>query len=139
MGPPEPPLEHTRSDVNSNSVVARLDYRRASVLLAADAESPTERWLLASGARLRARVLKVAHHGSRYASTAKWLRAVAPEIAVVSCGAGNDYRHPHAQALQRLAKIGARVYRTDEDGDVSLESDGERIAVATAHAREASR
>ncbi|HZS38963.1 MAG TPA: ComEC/Rec2 family competence protein [Polyangia bacterium] len=131
LGPPEPALAHTRSDVNSNSVVARLDWRRLSVLFAADAEAPAERWLLAERTRLRARVLKVAHHGSRYSSTLRFLRAVAPEIAVVSCGAGNDYGHPHPLALRRLAQVGARVYRTDERGDVLLTSDGDRLEIAT--------
>jgi beta-lactamase superfamily II metal-dependent hydrolase len=130
LGPPSPPLSHTRSDVNANGVVARLDYRRASVLLAADAEAPTERWLLARGAPLRARVLKVAHHGSPHSSTAPFLRAVAPEAAVVSVGALNEYHHPSPATLARLRAVGARIYRTDLDGDVRLESDGEQIAIA---------
>jgi beta-lactamase superfamily II metal-dependent hydrolase len=113
-------------------VVARLDYRRASVLLAGDAEAPTERWLLDGGARLRARVLKVAHHGSRYSSTARFLRAVAPEVAVVSVGAVNDYHHPAPSTLARLRSMGAAIYRTDQDGDVMLESDGERLSIKAA-------
>lgn len=129
LGPPSPPLTHTRSDVNANSVVSRLDYQDASFLFAGDAEAPTERWLLSSGARLRARVLKVAHHGSRYSSTMRFLRAVKPETAVICVGAHNDYHHPSPATIERLRAVGATVYRTDLDGDVQVESDGQRIEV----------
>ena len=135
LGPPEPPLTGTRSDVNSNSIVARLDWRSASVLFTGDAEAPTERWLLARSAKLRARVLKVGHHGSRYSSTPAFLRAVHPEVAVISCGAGNRYGHPHERTLDKLRALGATVYRTDEDGDVIVRSDGETLSVETARAR----
>jgi competence protein ComEC len=132
LGPPEQPLSRTRSDVNANSVVSRIDYRRASILMAADAEAPTERWLLKSGARLDARVLKVAHHGSRYSSTPAFLRAVKPEIAVISAGRGNDYGHPAPETIQHLERLGSRVYRTDEEGSITLESDGEQLQVEVA-------
>jgi beta-lactamase superfamily II metal-dependent hydrolase len=134
LGPPAPPLLHTRSDVNANSVVSRLDYRRASFLFAGDAEKPTEKWLLDSGGRLRARVLKVAHHGSRYSSSMRFLRAVAPETAVICVGAHNDYHHPSPATIARLRTVGATVYRTDLDGDVELETDGDRIEVHTSAA-----
>jgi beta-lactamase superfamily II metal-dependent hydrolase len=139
IGPPSPPLLRTRSDVNANSVVARLDYRRASVLFMGDAEAPTERWLLGSGAPLAARVLKVAHHGSGYSSTLRFLHAVRPEAAVISVGAVNDYHHPSPKTLARLRAVGARVYRTDEDGDAHLVSDGEQITIGTSTAARAAR
>jgi beta-lactamase superfamily II metal-dependent hydrolase len=131
LGPPEPLITGSHSDVNANSVVARLSYGGFSVLLAGDAEAPTETWLLGSGAPLRATVLKVAHHGSRYASSAPFLRAVGARIAVVSVGAGNRYHHPAAATLDRLARAGATVYRTDMDGDVTVESDGTSARVRT--------
>ena len=131
LGPPDPPIVGSRSDVNANSVVARLTYGDVAILFTGDAESPTESWLLASGAELRADVLKVAHHGSRYASGVKLLRAVRPRIAVISAGAGNEYGHPAATTVQRLARAGATVYRTDLDGDVTVETDGASIRVRT--------
>ena len=77
LSPPDPRIARGRSKVNANSVIARLDYRGLAVLFAADAEPETERWLLAcSRARLQARILKVAHHGGRFSSTARFLRAV---------------------------------------------------------------
>ena len=140
LGPPEPLITGSHSDVNANSVVARLTYGGFSVLFAGDAEAPTETWLLTSGATLRAVVLKVAHHGSRYASGAPFLRAVGARIAVISVGAGNRYRHPAAATLGRLARAGATVYRTDMDGDVTIESDGSSdgssVRVQTARGRQ---
>jgi beta-lactamase superfamily II metal-dependent hydrolase len=136
LGPPEPLITGSHSDVNANSVVARLSYDRFSVLFAGDAEAPTESWLLDSGVPLRSVVLKVAHHGSRYASGTPFLRAVGARIAVVSVGAGNRYRHPAAATLDRLARARATVYRTDMDGDVTVESDGAALHVRTTRGRE---
>ena len=139
LGPPSPPIGRSRSNVNANSIVARLDWKHASVLFTGDAEAATERWLLRSGARLRARVLKVAHHGSNLSSTPRFLRAVRPEAAIISVGLLNEYRHPHPATLQRLRAIGAAIYRTDEDGTITLDSDGEQLAFTRAHPLKASR
>jgi competence protein ComEC len=136
VGPPDPAITGSRSDVNANSVVARVQFGSFVVLLAADAEAPTEAWLLASGGDLHATVLKVAHHGSRFASGARFLRAVAPKIAIVSVGASNDYGHPAPETLDRLARGGATIYRTDVDGDVAIETDGTAIKVHAAHGRQ---
>jgi competence protein ComEC len=135
LGPPDPPIVGSRSDVNANSVVARLTFGGVAILFSGDAESPTERWLLGSGAELRADVLKVAHHGSRYASGMKLLRAVRPRIAVISAGAGNEYGHPAPATVERLERAGATVYRTDLDGDVTVETDGASIHLRTSHPR----
>ena len=132
LTPPEPVLRGTRSDVNSNSVLVRLDYHQASILFAADAEASTERWLLSARAPLRARVLKVAHHGSQHSSTAAFLRAVAPQIGIISAGTANKYGHPEVEAVDRLQTIGARVFRTDQDGTISLRTDGIQIEITTA-------
>jgi beta-lactamase superfamily II metal-dependent hydrolase len=129
LGPPDPPITNSRSDVNANSVVSRLDFGKVGILFAADAEAQTERWLLDSQANLHAAVLKVAHHGSRYSSTPRFLQAVQPLIAVISVGAGNEYHHPDAQTLDRLTRMGARVFRTDLDGPIAIESDGRKIEV----------
>ncbi len=134
LGPPEPPITGSRSDVNANSVIARLTFGSVSMLFAGDAEAPTETWLLGSGEDLRADVLKVAHHGSRYASGARFLRAVRPRFAVISAGAGNEYGHPAPITVARLERLGVSVYRTDLDGDVTVETDGAVIRVRTAHA-----
>ena len=132
LGPPTPAIEGSRSDVNANSVVTRLTFGKFALLLAGDAEAPTEAWLLESGARLGSAVLKVAHHGSRYASSARFLAAVSPQLAVISDGAGNSFGHPAEETLARLARTGATVYRTDVDGTVTIETDGTSIHVRAA-------
>ena len=132
IGPPLPPITGSRSDVNANSVVARLTFGGFAVLFAGDAEAVTEDWLLASAAPLAAPVLKVAHHGSRYASRLRFLQAVGARLAIISVGANNGYHHPAAATLEHLARSGARVYRTDVDGDVTVQTDGTTIRVSTA-------
>jgi beta-lactamase superfamily II metal-dependent hydrolase len=92
------------------------------VLLTADIEAPAEERLLASGADLRATVLKVGHHGSRTSTTPRFLAAVAPWAAVISVGAGNDYGHPAPETLARLAP--RPTWRTDQSGTVEVVSDG---------------
>jgi beta-lactamase superfamily II metal-dependent hydrolase len=136
IGPPEPAIVGSRSDVNANSVVTRLTYGKFAVLFAGDAEKPTEAWLLASAGDLGATVLKVAHHGSRYASGARFLKAVGARIAIVSAGAGNVYGHPATATMTRLARTGAVAYRTDMDGDVTIETDGSTMTVRTSHGRQ---
>jgi competence protein ComEC len=73
--------------------------------------------------------LKVAHHGSRTSTTEGFVAASRPRVAVVSVGPHNPFRHPAPEALGRLAEAGARVYRTDRDGAVLLETDGASLWV----------
>jgi competence protein ComEC len=130
---PRPLPPAARRARNDEATVLRIEYGLASFLLTADIEAAREQALLAVGAPLDATVLKVAHHGSRSSTTAPWLRAVRPSVAVISVGARNPYGHPDAGVLARLADAGASVYRTDADGAVILETDG-RVLTVTAWA-----
>lgn len=111
-------------DRNEQSVVCRVSHGQRRLLLTGDAGKEEERTLLEAGVDLRADVLKVGHHGSRGSSTTSFLQAVGARWAIVSCGADNDYGHPHAETLERLADAGLTVYRTDRDGTVVARSDG---------------
>jgi competence protein ComEC len=84
-------LREGATEPNANSVVVRLDYKSFSMLFTGDAEVETEARMIASGANLKARVLKVGHHGSRYATSNAFLQAVRPEAAVISVGVANNY------------------------------------------------
>jgi competence protein ComEC len=120
-------LTGTRSDVNANSMVLLLRYRDLTVLFMGDAELDTERRLLSGGWLVDVDVLKVAHHGSAHASSPPFLRATTPEVAVISCGAGNSYGHPAPETVDRLDDFAHDgIFRTDLLGDVVLFSDGER-------------
>jgi competence protein ComEC len=130
LGPPEA-LHGTRSDPNNNSLVLRATVAGRSVLLPGDAETEEQTALLErlGPAALRADILKVAHHGSAYQSPA-FLDAVDPQVALVSVGLGNDYGHPNAALLGRLARGSTRVLRTDQLGDVAAVRAGDGLAVA---------
>jgi competence protein ComEC len=132
LNPPPVPYTGTRSDTNSNCVVLRLRYRLVSMLLTCDMEAGVEADLLAGGTDLRADVLKVAHHGSGASSTAAFLAAVQPTLAVVSAGNGNPYGHPHAETLERLRTVGTRIFRTDRQGDITVRTDGRTLTATGA-------
>jgi len=117
------------ADPNDGSTVVRLVMGDVSFLLTGDIEAEGEAALVRSGLELRATVLKVAHHGSNTSTTPAFLSRVAPAIDVISVGEGNTYGHPTDAVLSRLA--GDYVLRTDEDGDVRIETDGSRIWVRT--------
>ena len=114
---------------NDAARVVTLEYVTASFLLASDIGAAAESLYTRRGDALRAVVLKVAHHGSRHSSGEEFLRAVRPAVAVISVGARNAYGHPDADVLRRLTAAGARVYRTDRDGAVILETDGRTLEV----------
>lgn len=116
--PLHPFLFDTRSDPNANSIVARLSYGDHSVLFTGDAEPETEAHFLRLGTDLRADVLKVGHHGSRFSSTTPFLQRIRPKLAVISCGKNNPYRHPGPDTLERLTAAGAQIKRTDLEGEI---------------------
>jgi competence protein ComEC len=129
---PVRPLTGTRSDPNNNSLVLVATTGGFRVLLTGDAETEEQLSLLAvdDPRVLRADVLKVAHHGSAYQDEG-FLEAVAPRVALVSVGLDNDYGHPNPVLLARLTRGGARVLRTDQQGDLAVlrDTDGS-LAVA---------
>ncbi len=125
------PLATAATGRNDAARVLRIDFGRASVLLASDIEAAGEQALVASGAPLGSAVLKVPHHGSRTSSGPELLAAVRPAVALVSVGARNTYGHPDANVLARLAAAGSDVYRTDRDGALLLETDGHALTVTT--------
>ena len=114
---------------NDWSIVLRLLYGDSAILLPGDIESAAERDLLASDAVLRAYILKVAHHGSAGSTTADFLDAVAPQIAVQSAGRHKAFAHPRHGQLSRLRERDVAVFRTNLAGDISVRTDGRVIQV----------
>ncbi|MEV7326543.1 ComEC/Rec2 family competence protein [Micromonospora sp. NPDC093244] len=129
LGPPYP-LSGTRSDPNNNSLMLRATVAGVRILLPGDAETEEQHAVLArvGPGQLRADVLKVAHHGSAYQDPG-FLDAVRPAVALVPVGAGNTYGHPNAGLLARLGRGGARVLRTDTDGDLAVLRTGSGLGV----------
>lgn len=124
------PLEGD-DDPNAMSVVTRLTFGDRSFLFTGDAEEGVERQILARGYTVKADVLKAGHHGSRTSTSDSFLRAVDPEIAVITCGEGNMYGHPHNETMIRLNKADITTYRADACGDIVITSDGTSLEVVT--------
>ncbi len=114
--------------INNTSIVAKLIFGYNSFLFTGDIEEEVEHQLLAESVDLKANVLKVAHHGSDSSSTEGFLKAVDPAWAVIEVGAGNRFNLPDYRIVKRLERRGARVFRTDQVGDVRLLSDGWSIS-----------
>jgi competence protein ComEC len=130
LAPPAEPLSGTDSDANNSSIVLRITYGSVSFLLPGDMQAE-ERATVATWPR--STVLKVAHHGSRNGTDVAFAKAVAPEYAVISYGAGNPYGHPHAETITALQSAGAKVLSTAADGTVVFTTDGKSISYATSH------
>jgi competence protein ComEC len=130
LAPQPPPFTKEQmkaggNEPNANSIVMRLDYGEFSMLLAGDAEAQTEDRLTNKDMNLAATILKVAHHGSKYASSENFLKRVKPEAAIISTGEFNRYGHPAPAVLERLKAAGVnKLFRTDLQGEISITTTG---------------
>lgn len=114
-----------KNDQNNNSVVMKLHYGDFTMLFTGDAEAPTEALLVNEyGSKLKADVLKVAHHGSKTSSYYKFIEQVKPEYALISCGDFEKYHHPNKNVVGSLEHLGAKVYTTETNGDLTIVTDG---------------
>ncbi len=127
------PIDTSYAEVNNYSAVIRLTYGDTSYLFTGDAQDVVENELINSPVDLHANVLKVGHHGSSTSSTQAFLDAVDPQIGVISVGVGNVYGHPTPSTIDRLNANNIDIYRTDQDGTVSVKSNGTDILVNTAN------
>ena len=107
--------------VNNNSLVFKIMYKNFSVLFTGDIEEIAERRILNLYAdKLKADILKVAHHGSKTSSIDEFIKAVSPRIALIGVGKDNNFGHPNEEVIQRLEKYNIKIYRTDLDGEIDL-------------------
>ena len=112
------------SDMNENSIVLKLSFGQVDFLFTGDAEAGAEANMMSASLIDDIDILKVGHHGSKYASTASFLAAAHPEIAIYSAGVGNPYGHPAPETIARLQDIGAALYGTDVYGTIIVTSNG---------------
>ncbi|MDY7040141.1 MAG: ComEC/Rec2 family competence protein, partial [Chloroflexota bacterium] len=119
------------TDTNNASIAIRLTYGAVSFLFTGDAEDEEEDWILNRGGSVRSQILKISHHGSQTGTSDAWLNAVSPEVAVISVGADNRYGHPSSQVIERLARRGIEIYRTDQKGTITVTTDGSGYQVIT--------
>ena len=125
------PVKDYGEEYNNYSIGILLEYGKNSFLFVGDAEEAAENDMLSTGIDLKADVLKVGHHGSSDSTKEAFLDAVDPSYAVISCGAENEYGHPHKRTLNSLRKRAVEIYRTDERGNVVAVSDGEKVMFET--------
>jgi competence protein ComEC len=117
---------------NEDSLVLEVRYRGVSVWLTGDITAAVEEELAASAVdRGQVVILKAAHHGSRTSSTPTFVKRLQPAVVLVSAGRGNQFGHPAPAVLQRYADVGAEVFRTDEDGQIELVTNGISVEVTT--------
>ena len=109
-----------------------MTFGRTTFLLTADIGKDAEAEILATGAELRSLVLKSPHHGSATSSSEAFLDKVRPEYVIITVGEGNNYGFPQSAVLDRYARTGATVLRTDLDGAVEVSSDGVGLRIRTA-------
>ena len=119
------------SNPNNTSIVIKIAYGETSFLFTGDAERPEEQDILEAGYDISATVLKVGHHGSDTSTTYPFLREIMPQYAVISCGEGNSYGHPHEDTLSRLRDADVVLFRTDMQGTITCTSDGDTVTFIT--------
>lgn len=119
------------SNLNNCSTLVKVVHGDNSFLITGDCEKEEEKDILSQDFDISAKVLKAAHHGSSTSSSAEFLDAVMPRYAVISCGEGNKYGHPHEQTVTRLGKYADKIYVTMNCGTVIFRSDGEGLSVET--------
>jgi competence protein ComEC len=128
---PPPPDWERRRVRNDDSLVLELVYGSVSVVLTGDVGTEVEQSLVPLLAPRPLVVLKVPHHGSATSSSAPFLERLRPAVALIGVGRANAYGHPVPAVLDRLHAAGARVFRTDRDGQIDVVTDGHTVSVET--------
>lgn len=120
-------VDDNDKNINDCSIVLKLNYLDTKYLFMGDASKSVEKKLLDKD--IKADVIKIGHHGSSYSSSKKFLESVNPNIAIISVGKDNKYKHPTKSVLNTLNNLNIKYYRTDIDGTIKLVSDGKNIEI----------
>jgi competence protein ComEC len=133
LHPPADAVGRGLRDENNRSIVTRISLGGHSILLPGDVMHAAEKAVVrAAGGRLNSTVLLAPHHGSRSSSSEEFVKAVAPQAVLISCGGRPGSGMPHPGVLERYGATGARVWRTDRDGALRVVTDGRRLSVEPA-------
>jgi competence protein ComEC len=126
------PADWERQDVrNDDSVVLEILWREVSIVMTGDVGRDVERQIAPLFAPSALRVVKVPHHGSLSSSSKEFISALAPRVAIFSVGRSNNFGHPAPEVIDRYRDVGAHVFRTDQDGAITVDTDGRSLDVRT--------
>ena len=142
LWPEQSLIKSLSKNTNNVSIVGQLVYNQTEFLLTGDIEKEIEQRLLNQDWNLASDILKVPHHGSKTSASYNFLKAVNPQISIISVGANNRYKHPHAVVLEQLKDLmtcpalflsqkWCGVYRTDRNGDIRVITDGTLFEIET--------
>ncbi len=120
-------IDDNSKDLNDDSIVLKLTFGKDSFLFMGDASKKVEKNILNSD--IKSDVLKVGHHGSSYSSSSEFVDKVNPKYAMISVGLNNKYNHPTQSVIDLFNKKNILIYRTDKDGTIILDCDGENINI----------
>lgn len=112
---------------NKSSIIGRLVYGENEFMLTGDAYVSEEDHLVASGFNIASDILKLGHHGSKTSSSVSFLKAVKPEVAIVSASKNNTYGHPHPEITKRVSQLGIKILETSQNGTIGFKSNREKI------------
>ena len=121
------PNKSTYDNPNASSIGILLSFGNNKFLFTGDCEEASEKEIINNGIDIKADVYQVGHHGSKTSSSQSFMDKVKPTYAVISCASGNAYGHPHAETLNRFRTMGINTFRTDEQGTIICESDGNNL------------
>lgn len=121
------PLDQSSNSDNNLSLVTKIHYKDNSIIFMGDCETEVEKELLKDSDMLESNIIKLGHHGSKSSSSTVFLKKIAPDYAIISCGKNNKYGHPHKETIDKLDSLGIKYYRTDIDGNIVFRSDGMNI------------
>ncbi len=129
LWPFQPVFGQEKKNVNDYSLVVQFTFDEVDILLTGDIERWTEQQLVSAGVLENVEILKIPHHGSKTSTSAGLLDALNPQLAIISVGHENRYGHPDRGVLARLADASIPTLRTDQEGTITIETDGETFWV----------
>ncbi len=117
------------SDLNASSVILKVQFGQFCALLTGDAPAEVFETISQTEQITFCPVFKVPHHGSRNSLSANFWRNIAPKLAIISVGKDNRYGHPHSEVINFLTTHGARILRTDREGNIEIITDGSAMGI----------
>lgn len=121
--------DYISSEENDCSIAILFSIGEKSIIISGDCSAKKEADIIADFENIDCDILVAAHHGSRYSNSEMFLNKTTPDYVIISCGENNEYGHPHQEVLDRVSNYNAAVYRTDLQGNITIEIEGNDVNV----------